>query len=147
MLFITFGGAHPPETLTTLLFWVGVPVYGIFAVFALWLPELYPTRLRGTGAGFCYNTGRYLASAGPLITGALSAGGTIPGFIPTRFVDLLGLMIAEQCFPQGGEQGFPNDQAALLERRKAALWDYWAARATTPLRRMDTSEGIAPYLF
>jgi len=77
----------------------------------------------------------------------LVAGGVVPSFIPDRFVDLLGLMIAEQCFSQGGEQAFPGDQAAMLMRRKDSLWDYWAMRSPHPLRRADTSEGIAPYLF
>jgi MFS family permease len=44
---------------------------GIFSGFPIYLPELYPTRLRATGAGFCFNIGRVLASAGPFITGAL----------------------------------------------------------------------------
>jgi len=46
---------------------------GIFSGFAIYLPELYPTRLRATGAGFCFNIGRLLASAGPFITGYLVA--------------------------------------------------------------------------
>jgi len=44
---------------------------GIFSGFAIYLPELYPTRIRATGAGFCFNIGRLLASAGPFITGYL----------------------------------------------------------------------------
>jgi len=44
---------------------------GIFSGFPIYLPELYPTRLRATGAGFCFNVGRVIASAGPLITGFL----------------------------------------------------------------------------
>ncbi|MFI5371266.1 MAG: MFS transporter [Candidatus Eisenbacteria bacterium] len=47
---------------------------GIFSGFPIYLPELYPTRLRATGAGFCFNIGRVLASAGPFVTGALVAG-------------------------------------------------------------------------
>src|SRR5512136_341012 len=42
---------------------------GIFSGFPIYLPELYPTRLRATGAGFCFNVGRVLASAGPFLTG------------------------------------------------------------------------------
>ena len=37
---------------------------GIFSGFPIYLPELYPTRIRATGAGFCFNVGRVLASAG-----------------------------------------------------------------------------------
>ena len=44
---------------------------GIFSGFPIYLPELYPTRLRATGSGFCFNAGRILASAAPFITGWL----------------------------------------------------------------------------
>jgi MFS family permease len=44
---------------------------GIFSGFPIYLPELYPTRIRTTGAGFCFNIGRVLASLGPFITGLL----------------------------------------------------------------------------
>ena len=44
---------------------------GIFSGFPIYLPELYPTRLRATGAGFCFNAGRLLASASPFMTGWL----------------------------------------------------------------------------
>ena len=44
---------------------------GIFSGFPIYLPELYPTRIRATGAGFCFNAGRVLAAAGPFLTGVL----------------------------------------------------------------------------
>jgi MFS family permease len=46
---------------------------GIFSGFPIYLPELYPTRIRATGAGFCFNVGRVLASMGPFLTGFLVA--------------------------------------------------------------------------
>jgi hypothetical protein len=48
-------------------------VYGIFAAFSFYLPELFPARLRATGAGFCYNIGRVFAAAGPFLVGSVSA--------------------------------------------------------------------------
>jgi MFS family permease len=44
---------------------------GIFSGFAIYLPELYPTAIRATGAGFCFNVGRVFASTGPFLTGYL----------------------------------------------------------------------------
>ena len=44
---------------------------GIFSGFPIYLPELYPTRIRATGAGFCCNIGRVLAASGPFVTGYL----------------------------------------------------------------------------
>ncbi len=46
----------------------------VFAGFSIYLPELFPTRLRATGVSFCYNVGRYLAALGPFTLGALAAG-------------------------------------------------------------------------
>jgi len=43
----------------------------LFAGFAIYLPELFPLRLRSTGVSFCYNVGRYVASTGPLTLGVL----------------------------------------------------------------------------
>src|SRR6185437_6160909 len=44
---------------------------GLFSGFPIYLPELYPTALRTTGAGFCFNAGRVLAASGPVLTGLL----------------------------------------------------------------------------
>jgi MFS family permease len=43
----------------------------LFAGFAIYLPELFPTRLRSTGTSFCYNVGRFIAASGPFTLGAL----------------------------------------------------------------------------
>ncbi len=44
---------------------------GIFSGFPIYLPELYPTEIRATGSGFCFNAGRVLAASGPFLTGYL----------------------------------------------------------------------------
>ena len=44
---------------------------GLFAGFAIYLPELFPTRLRSTGISFCYNVGRFIAATGPFTLGVL----------------------------------------------------------------------------
>jgi MFS family permease len=46
---------------------------GLFSGFPIYLPEIFPTRIRATGAGFCFNAGRVLAAFGPLLTGTLVA--------------------------------------------------------------------------
>lgn len=43
----------------------------LFAGYAIYFPELFPTRLRSTGTSFCYNVGRFVAAIGPLIQAAL----------------------------------------------------------------------------
>jgi MFS family permease len=62
-------------------FWqifVLVPLMGfcqlsLFAGYAIYFPELFPTRLRSTGTSFCYNVGRFVAAIGPLIQARLIA--------------------------------------------------------------------------
>ncbi len=48
-----------------LTFIMGFFQLALFAGFAIYLPELFPTRLRSTGTSFCYNVGRFLAATGP----------------------------------------------------------------------------------
>jgi MFS family permease len=44
---------------------------GLFSGFPIYLPEIFPTRIRATGSGFCFNAGRILAAGGPFLTGYL----------------------------------------------------------------------------
>lgn len=45
---------------------------GVFALFTMYLPPLFPTLLRTTGAGFCYNIGRIAAGLGTVFFGLFS---------------------------------------------------------------------------
>lgn len=45
---------------------------GVFALFTMYLPPLFPTLLRTTGAGFCYNIGRLVAAFGTVFFGMFS---------------------------------------------------------------------------
>jgi len=44
---------------------MGFAQLSVFGGYSIYFPELFPTRLRGTGVGFCYNTVRYLAAFFP----------------------------------------------------------------------------------
>ncbi|MGI8603202.1 MAG: MFS transporter [Verrucomicrobiales bacterium] len=50
-------------------FVMGFCQLALFAGFAIYLPELFPLRLRSTGTSFCYNVGRFLAASGPFTLG------------------------------------------------------------------------------
>jgi MFS family permease len=71
----TFGLDLTPLSRLYMYFFIGVTVFGVFGSFTYYLPELFPTRLRGTGAGFCYNIGRVIAAAGPFLVGTVAARG------------------------------------------------------------------------
>jgi len=94
-IWVTFGLDWTPLTRMRLLFLDGLTVFGVVASFSFYLPELFPTRLRGSGAGFCFNTGRYLAAAGPYVVGvALGAVATPVAAIRwVAVVPLLGLLL------------------------------------------------------
>lgn len=75
-VFFSFGADLPPQLRLYCYFLIGLSVFGVFGSFTYYLPELFPTRLRATGAGFCYNIGRVLASIGPFLVGATASRGT-----------------------------------------------------------------------
>jgi MFS family permease len=68
----------------------------LFAGFAIYLPELFPTSLRSTGTSFCYNVGRFVAASGPFTLGrlqaSLKAGATTPGAKLDAFRDACSYM-------------------------------------------------------
>ncbi len=71
MVPVTFLTPHAYTDVLLLLPLLGFFNNGIFSGFPIYLPELYPTRIRATGAGFCFNAGRLLAAMGPVLTGIL----------------------------------------------------------------------------
>ncbi len=52
-------------------FLVGGLTAGFYGWLPLYLPELFPTRVRATGSGFTFNAGRLLAAGGTLVSGQL----------------------------------------------------------------------------
>jgi predicted MFS family arabinose efflux permease len=79
LLFIAYFAAMLAAYATPLpearLFWMLAPIgvcQGVFGLFTMYLPPLFPTLLRTTGAGFCYNIGRLAAAAGTIVFGLFS---------------------------------------------------------------------------
>jgi len=64
----------PRGTNALAFFWFPLAGFfsGVFALFTMYLPPLFPTLLRTTGAGFCYNIGRVAAAACTLVFGLLA---------------------------------------------------------------------------
>lgn len=68
-LFLYFKTYSPAMVVT--IFVVGFCTAAFYGWFPLYLPELFPTRVRATGQGISYNTGRVLAAAGAVLGGYL----------------------------------------------------------------------------
>lgn len=87
---------YAPRTFWELL--VILPVFGFLTMashagYAIYFPELFPTNLRATGTGFCFNGGRILAASTLLLSGWLKS---LPGMDLRLAISLLGLL-----FPLG----------------------------------------------
>lgn len=69
--------------------------HGLFALFTMYLPPLFPTLLRTTGAGFCYNIGRIAAALGTVLFGIVAnVGDYRVALFYTGFLFLPALLIA-----------------------------------------------------
>jgi hypothetical protein len=84
-----------------------LPVFGFFTLgmhagYAVYFPELYPTRLRGTGAGFCFNMGRLATAAAFLIFGtmAISAESKALVLAPLYLVGVIVVLFAKETRDQ-----------------------------------------------
>ena len=71
---VMFGAYCVPRDHAALLYWFPLIGFcqGAFALFTMYLPPLFPTLLRTTGAGFCYNIGRITAAFGTVFFGLFS---------------------------------------------------------------------------
>jgi MFS family permease len=80
---------------------MGFCQFALFGGYAIYFPELFPTRLRSTGTSFCYNVGRFVAASGPWALSSLTKlFGDYPDPTPLRYagatlcsVFVLGLLI------------------------------------------------------
>jgi MFS family permease len=93
---ITCFGASGYASLLALMPAYGFSTLAIHAGFAIYFPELFPSRLRSTGAGFCFNAGRLIAAPVLALSGWLKAmpGMTLPGAISLmNLLFVLGILL------------------------------------------------------
>src|SRR5262249_29203820 len=69
-----FGTYYRERDHTSMLFWIPWVGFcsGVFGLFTMYLPPLFPTLLRTTGAGFSYNIGRIVAAFGTVCSSFFS---------------------------------------------------------------------------
>jgi MFS family permease len=102
------------------IFWM-VPIMGfcqlsLFAGYAIYFPELFPTNLRSTGTSFCYNVGRFVAAVGPAALGLLTSQVYVnhpepmrPAGVTMCAIFLLGLFVLPFA-PETKDQPLPEEQ-------------------------------------
>ncbi len=104
-----FSSLHTARDAYWMLPMMGFAQLSVFAGYSIYFPELFPTRLRGTGVGFCYNTVRYLAAPAPILFGYLA---TIMSFrtgaMLMATIYLAGI-IALLWAPETKGKGLPED--------------------------------------
>ena len=68
---------------------------GQYSWMSVWLPELFPTRMRATGMAFTFNSPRFIAFLGPLFAGMLIAqfGGFSGMAVAFSFIYILGFIL------------------------------------------------------
>jgi hypothetical protein len=69
---ITFRSLQSPLSAYLLAVPLGFCCLAPFSAYAIYFPELYPTRLRATGIGLCYNGARLVAACAPFMLGNLA---------------------------------------------------------------------------
>ena len=96
---------------------MGAAQLAVFAGFAIYLPELFPSRLRSTGTSFCYNLGRFAAAGGSFFSSVLSKDvyGHLPAPAPFRWsaitmcaIFLIGLAVLPFA-PETKDRPLPED--------------------------------------
>ena len=102
-----------PSTYHQLL--VVLPVFGfltlgIHAGYAIYFPELFPTRLRASGSGFCFNGGRIVAASALVLSGWLKS---LPGMDLRLAISLLALLfllglLLISFLPETKDQSLPE---------------------------------------
>lgn len=100
---------------------MGFFTLGIFSGYTVYFPELFPTRLRTTGCGFCYNAARILAAGAPLALGGLGAalGGYAPAATVVSFIYVFGFLGAWMG-PETRGKGLPEDAPAPIGKPSLA---------------------------
>jgi len=68
---------------------------GVTTGFAIYFPELFPTAIRATAQGFCFNFARFFSAAGPLLAGVLTSahGSFAPAIATIGSIYFFGLII------------------------------------------------------
>jgi len=113
--------------------WLGIPLNIAllmkFPPMGPFMTELYPTAVRGTGQGFCYNAGRAIGAIFPTLVGYLSQRLSLGAAIALFSIFAYGLMIVMLIL-------LPETRGRSLESIESEL-----GAASTPAAQRTSSIG------
>ena len=107
-MFVTYSMPRDPNELWPGFAAIGI-CQGVFALFTMYLPPLFPTLLRTTGAGFCYNFGRIAAGIGTVFFGVFAVSDTRLSLLWASFLFLPAAAIALLMPEPSDEELTPNE--------------------------------------
>jgi MFS family permease len=111
---LVFKGLREVNQMYWMLPLMGFGQLSVFGVYAVYLPELFPTSLRSTGTSFCYNFGRLAAATAPFTMGRITKnlGGDIESFrtagVWVSLVLLVGIAVLP-FLPETKDQPLPEE--------------------------------------
>jgi len=111
-MFLTFMQVREYKSLV--YFWFPLVGFfsGIFGIFTMYLPPLFPTLLRTTGAGFCYNIGRIASAMGVVTFGLFAKVGDFRTALFYASFLFLPAMLVAMILPEPGDERAPASSPA-----------------------------------
>lgn len=106
----TFGVEHPLKAMG--FFWLPAVGFwsGVYGLFTMYLPPLFPSLLRTTGAGFCYNIGRFAAAAGTVFAQQITGGGDFRRTLLGSAILWIPAIIAIFFLPEPADESQPRPE-------------------------------------
>jgi MFS family permease len=107
---LLFLGVKDPTLLLATAAVNGFFTSGQFSWMPTYLPELFPTAMRGSAISLVFDTSRYVAAAGPLLAGwlAVSLGGINTAAALIGLIYILGLVVTPFAGPETKGQPLPE---------------------------------------
>jgi MFS family permease len=132
--FISIAGTYiVPRDYKSILMWIPWIGFfsGVFGLFTMYMPPLFPVLLRTTGAGFCYNIGRLAAAFGTIFFAYFSVSDLRPVLLGDAFL-LIPAIIFTRWLPDLRDNSAPLDAIKTEEtqRHRGAETDAERLRAS-----------------
>jgi MFS family permease len=109
LVLVLFRAVSDPSLFLVVTAVTGFFTAGQFAWMPVYLPELFPTAVRGSAISLVFDVTRYIAAAGPLLAGWLigTLGGVGPAASIVGLIYILGLLVTPFAGPETKGQPLP----------------------------------------